>query len=340
MAKKTISIEQTVQGAPKMLMTKGSGGNLDYAVIARKGDVVLSIKPNIIIPGEPHGAPGTTYVGARLRSSPAGDLFDKEEADTAGIVIFGTVTKDLGAMWPNVEWETVDNKRASTQIAVLVPGDPQSDPEKLLEGVKEKRLSQQFTEALVALAEPDNLVTTPEAIRDYLESQFAPTFEKVLTVFLESKAYKEEAAANVGKVLTGGALMKKAKETALKPNLVPKVEDEPEVLETKTPAQILQLGVKKPKPEGSSMSHMPEPDFKKDPPALGVPTPVKATTPAEMIAKVAEKALEAKTPEQIEKAVKLAQKAGAVGLTIKKPHTNVKGVSKETPEASPDTDET
>ena len=60
-------------------MMRGSGGAMDYAVVARKGNMAFGVKPLAAMPGAARGLPGTTYFVVRVRVAPVGDLFNDDE---------------------------------------------------------------------------------------------------------------------------------------------------------------------------------------------------------------------------------------------------------------------
>jgi len=94
---------------PERVFVTGTGGNKDYLAIARKGNIILSVKPNYIGDGANLGVPGVTYFGVRIRSA----LAPKDMEP-----LFGKF--EVNDKWGGIDWEKTDAKRASGQVGVFL----------------------------------------------------------------------------------------------------------------------------------------------------------------------------------------------------------------------------
>lgn len=199
--------------AQQPLMMTGTNGYEDYLVIARNGNVALGIKPNDISPGARFGHPGTVWFGARLRSAPAGSLFDGE-ADEENVVKFHKNPENLWDAWPEVVWEKKSDKRASTTIGVLLRGTldgPIGDAQQLLDKMKSGKLSEQMAEYLAGLAGAENLVLTPDEIAAWLTGNVYGKIADKLEKTIEARGIVEqEMEKNIGTFGMQASILKKA----------------------------------------------------------------------------------------------------------------------------------
>jgi hypothetical protein len=177
------------------VMVHGTGGNLDYLAIARKGNLVLSIKPNAIAPGENFNVPDVTYFGARLRSAPSLGYFDDDDK-AAGITTLASLNP--GDPWGGVEWEKQDETRASGQEGVFLRGNLFKDADKVLEAFVTGNITKKFADYLYEKAGSGvTFVATKEELSGWLEETFAPRLKQIAQGLAKKKALDSEVSAKV-----------------------------------------------------------------------------------------------------------------------------------------------
>lgn len=188
----------------KALMMRGSEGKLDYMVFARRGSIALGIKPNVIANGR---VPGTTYVGARLRSATAGDLF--KEIDDGNVTSIAHANLTPSKAWPTIEWEKKDGKRASTQIGIFLRGTPEKDPELLLQALNSGNLADKMADYLISLAGIENLILGRDDIVAWLKKFYEPIAEKIANKVKMQQQLDVEIGESIGVFGMQASLMKK-----------------------------------------------------------------------------------------------------------------------------------
>lgn len=192
-----------MENAKKHTMMRGTGGQLDYLMIARQDGVGLGIKPNVIGEGQ---APNTTYVGIRLRSAPMEGKRPSKPED-GNVVPFTPLALDTA--WDGIEWEKVDNLRASTQLGVFLQGTLANDTEVLLEEMSDSKLSKKMADYVLSLVNPDFLCVTPEDVIEWLELTYSQAAAHVSKAIEDKKAIVATISSNIGVVGTQSELMKK-----------------------------------------------------------------------------------------------------------------------------------
>lgn len=195
-----------------IVMVHGTEGHLDYLAIARKGNLVLSIKPNAIVPGEMMNVPSVTYFGARIRSAPilSGE-FDAYDAE-AGIA--GSIGNfPASDAWGGIEWEKMHVERASGQVGVFLNGTIQETPEKLVAEFAEGGMAAKFADFLIGQAgDGVTLIVTKEELSQWLDATFAPRL-KAIVGEVKKKAevdaeIQEKIAGSVGVFASQTSLLK------------------------------------------------------------------------------------------------------------------------------------
>lgn len=190
-------------------MMRGTYKNLDYMAFARKGDILLGIKPNIIADGEPMGFPNTTHIGARLRSAVNKEL--AAELDEAGVL--KTQQKDWpdspATAWDGIEWEKKCDSYASTQIGVFIRGTLKTNPHLLKEQFENGKLAKKMADYMVDLAGHENLICSISEIEGWLQNWFKPIIIKIDKSLAISAAVVNEVESNIGVFGMQAAILKK-----------------------------------------------------------------------------------------------------------------------------------
>ena len=189
---------------PEPKLMPGSTTGATYFPFARKGNVLLGIKPWAILNGDYYGVQGTTYFAARLRSA--------EEDSAKKVVKLQSNPPNLWDAWPGVEWEKKGNDRASTTIGVFMRGQFKGDDEKLQEllgHVGEGKLAAKMADYLIELAGAANLVCTPRELSTWLDQHYEPIIAKVVEKVAKRKQLADEMEKHVGVFGMQAAILKK-----------------------------------------------------------------------------------------------------------------------------------
>ena len=185
---------------PGIKLMDGSDTGPTYLAFARKGNVLLGIKPWGVAEGSKYGVPNTTYFAARLRSAPENGLF-AEEDKLKKVVKLQTNPPNLWDAWPGVTWENRSNKRASTTVGVLLRGKFRTDSKELQQALfdelKDGKLSGKLADYLVNLVGTEHLILRKAAIAKWLDAEYAPVVQKIT----ETVAQGAEVASEMGKTI-------------------------------------------------------------------------------------------------------------------------------------------
>ena len=200
-----------MEASKKPKMMAGTESEASYFVFARKGNVVLGIKPYGMVKGENYGVSGTTYFTARLRSARAGKLFDEEKADK--VVKLKANPPNLWDAWPDVVWEKKDEVRASTTIGVFIKGQFSRDLvqlQVLLDELADKKMSLKMAAYLIELAGPENAVLSVEELAEAVDKPFDQITQRVVARIKESNFASAEMNSSIGVFGMQSAILKKA----------------------------------------------------------------------------------------------------------------------------------
>lgn len=148
---------------------RGSEGNFDYAVVAKKGDVRLGIKPIITDMGHnEYGQQQGVFIGLRIRS-----------AAVDGSTVPAEV---LVSSWPLIKFTNSDDKRASTSLGQVVQNHLIVNIEELFYRDIERPLTNSLASAFVF--DPSQSHMLRPALRATIREQFKPTLEKFNTLMV------------------------------------------------------------------------------------------------------------------------------------------------------------
>jgi hypothetical protein len=156
---------------PTLKYIDGTASTKSYAVFARRGGVVLALKPCGVMDGRYVGADGYAWLHAKLRSVLAGDLFAEEDA--ASKVSALPLKLGLAEAWPGIVFDRIDSKRASTVVGTFIRGSLASEPLALLERLEQGRFIEAMARFLANRVGHDHLVVPEKALAAWLEPQFA-----------------------------------------------------------------------------------------------------------------------------------------------------------------------
>jgi hypothetical protein len=191
-------------------MMTGTSGYQDYLAFARKGNVVLGVKPLGFANGEAHGVPGTTLFAANLRSAPAGSLFDDDEPQK--VVKLVKDPDNFWDAWPEVTWSKKNSSRASTVISNFMPGTLSGTPEerqKLFEAIDNGQIAAKMAAYLVGLAGKGNLILTEKQLAAWIDEQYKPLIERVKVSIEQAKKVQDAIKSSVGTFGMQAAILKK-----------------------------------------------------------------------------------------------------------------------------------
>lgn len=188
-------------------MMKGTGGAMDYLLVAMKGEIGLGLKPNMIAPGK---KPGTTYVGARIRSAVVPEQDRPKSEDNVVSLAFKNLT--LEEAWPGVTWEKIDTARASTQIGMFLRGTPEENPQMLLDELADRKLATKMADYLIELVGEGNLLVDREVLIDWIDKTYAPAAKKIEQIVNTNNVMDDEIENSIGTFGMQADLMKKVYE--------------------------------------------------------------------------------------------------------------------------------
>ena len=197
-------------GEGPKLMPGSTGG--EYFPFARKGNVLLGVRLQAIMPGSRFGMGNTTYFCARVRSAPVGNLFAEEDAKKK-VVKLQANPPNLWDAWPNVVWEKRNESRASTSIGVFIPGALKGGDEaglkELLANIGDGKLAAKMAHYLFELAGPENAICRESQLKAWLDEEFKPVIEGIVASLAKQQQLQTEMKATIGNFGMQAALLKK-----------------------------------------------------------------------------------------------------------------------------------
>ena len=205
------SLKKTGETPSEVKLMQGSSTGATYFPFARKGNVLLGIKPEGAANGHKWGLSDCTYFAARLRSAPEAGLFADEDAQKKVVKLIHN-PENLWDAWPSVVWEKKDASRASTTIGVFVKGQFNGDKralDALIGEISHAKLSIKMAKYLFEIAGKENAICTVEELSTRLEDQFHPFFDRIMEHVAAANAITSELRAHVGHFNMQAALLKK-----------------------------------------------------------------------------------------------------------------------------------
>lgn len=203
---------ETNAPAHNLVMVNGSTSHKSYAVFARKGNMLLCIKPYGVSDGDRSGVEGTTYIGLRLRAAPIGQTFAGEDKASGVVTSIGDhkqFEKPADA-WPEIEWEKSSPDRASAGVGVFLRGNARKDPEALIAKFKDSDVLMDFANYLFGLAgEGATTVCTPRDLRRFLDAKLTPAIEQMIASVKVAQEFSAALNEQVGVFGFQGAILKK-----------------------------------------------------------------------------------------------------------------------------------
>lgn len=190
-------------------MMRGSEGNLDYFVIARKANMGIGIKNNYLAPGK---LPGTIYVGFRVRCANVAHLFEEDDHKLGNVISMADMKLIPSTAYPNVPWEKSSSERASTQAGITLDiSDAKGGILHVLQDQLEgKKLAKQISEGLVQLiGGEETLIMNKRALKNMLHEMFVTKFTAIIGSVEQNKAVDSALKEGVGQFGVTSASLKK-----------------------------------------------------------------------------------------------------------------------------------
>ena len=154
-------------------MMKGSEKNMDYVVLARRGRFKIGLK----IVGVAHTKlAGKAWVAVRIRSA-VDEIYAEPEVPDLALKKLTNATA-----WPGVEFQNVDETRASTNGGVFINGDFEGEIETLMASLKDTSWQAAMCESLIGKLVGEQgvvLVLTPEQLVSYFAVTLKPVVAKL-----------------------------------------------------------------------------------------------------------------------------------------------------------------
>jgi hypothetical protein len=209
MAKK--AVKAVIDPASFTLMS-GTSSKGTYLPFARKGDILLGVKPEGAVNGGTMGVPHTVYFCARLRAAPNNGLLD-QAAEGNVVTLKPKATGKPGDAFGGIEWDNDGTSRASTTVGAFIPGDFSVSNEKLLaelkEGLANSAMTIKMADYLLSLAGSADLLHTKEEIVAWLDSVYDPQINAVFEGISKQLEVQAAMTASVGAFGIQSALLKK-----------------------------------------------------------------------------------------------------------------------------------
>ncbi len=173
----------------------GTSSTQSYAVIARRGDIVLGLKLNGLHDGKLMHMSGKTYLSARVRSARAPGLFADEEG--SNVVQLGEQTLTLAEAWPNLAFDKVSEDRASCGVGLFIRGSLATDPEVVRARIDEQDFLGKLLAYVAEKAGEENVVVQPRPLLNWWKQLLAPAFAEAAVMAATNKEFQQQLEANV-----------------------------------------------------------------------------------------------------------------------------------------------
>ncbi|WP_162742355.1 hypothetical protein [Nitratireductor sp. OM-1] len=195
----------------KFPLMPGSSSGMTYLLLGRRGNMVIGIKPTVVMRGEAFGSPGNTWFGSKLRVAPGGDLIEQDDGPVVSLANAQKFSRPSEAL-PDVSWDNNGSQRASTTIGVMLEGAPDGTDEELkefLKNLEDGSLSAKMTAYVVNLVGEENLKTSKELITEWFDYHYGEIKQALLKQNEKRKALKEAIKETVGVVGVQADVLKK-----------------------------------------------------------------------------------------------------------------------------------
>lgn len=181
----------------------GSSSHKSYLVFARQGSgpnaILLGVKLYGLLPGEQFNTENKTYLFCRIRSARSPEQaiqIDNILAEKGNNIVGMTDHRQkLADAWGNIEFEKIDDQRASLAIGIFLRGSITDNPGVVLDRLSDIDCYQLLAEEVVKQAGPEHCFKTATQIALWLRYKASPMLQGIGQHIKISEAQKQALTA-------------------------------------------------------------------------------------------------------------------------------------------------
>lgn len=161
------------------LFIDGTSSSKTYIVMARKGDLVLGLRPLGLVDGSMVGMDGRVILQVRLRSAAITPEIEEilGAPEDGGVVQFSKVTGKADA-WPAIQFGKIDTTRASMILLTPIRGSlKKGEAGATLAKIAKGSFIEQLIQKVADLAGPDFAVSRVGPVSTYIRETLKLTYE-------------------------------------------------------------------------------------------------------------------------------------------------------------------
>lgn len=135
------------------------------------------------------GVSGKTYLHARVRCARNQALAAELDSTKSPVKVVSLADKQLSLheAWPSLQFEKVNNQRASAIVGMFIQGDLVADALSIVTRIARRGLLGKLVDHVIAKAGVENCLADPGLITAWLAEQAKPVFEAMMAVSEQQK---------------------------------------------------------------------------------------------------------------------------------------------------------
>ncbi|WP_428394414.1 hypothetical protein [Lichenicoccus sp.] len=171
----------------------GTSSSQRYLAIARRGNIFLGIRFSGLNDGAAFGAPGNTYLHARLRSARNQPLAKQLDLSTGTSNIIDLANEQLAMdeAWPSLPFDKMNDERASLVIGAFLRGSLLDDGAAVLARIEKGDLVPKLLDYAISHSTPGQCLVDAAAASSWLDHQAKSTLIRVKKKVLYRSKMKE-----------------------------------------------------------------------------------------------------------------------------------------------------
>jgi hypothetical protein len=180
----------------------GTDSHKSYGVVARRGDIFLGIKFSGLTDGSKFGAPGKTYLHARVRSARDQGLAEELDLgkDPSNVVSFLEKQLGLDEAWPSFSFDKLNDHRASLLVGMFIEGTLPADASAIAGRIEQGDLFGKIVEFMIEQVGPEKCIADADLVTAWLSVEAKPLLQGLKALAEQHKLaaeVKKEFAANI-----------------------------------------------------------------------------------------------------------------------------------------------
>jgi len=159
----------------------GTSSQRSYAVVARRGHILLGVRFLGLVDGDQLGVPGKTYLHARVRSARDQALADQLDLEGGPDNVINLFQPQLALdeAWPGFTFEKIDGERASLILGMFINGSLIDDADAVIARIEDANLFRKLVHCVIDEAGPEHSIARAKLVGAWMFDQAKPSLARL-----------------------------------------------------------------------------------------------------------------------------------------------------------------